>query len=30
VGIDHFVNNDPEINLKTAALLPVLLKLIEG
>lgn len=30
VGIDHFVNNDPEIDLKTAALLPVLLKLIEG
>ncbi len=30
VGIDHFVNNDPEIDLKTAALLPVLLKLIEA
>ncbi|MCB1690835.1 MAG: hypothetical protein KDI33_20220 [Halioglobus sp.] len=30
VGIDHFVNNDPDIDLKTAALLPVLLKLIDG
>jgi hypothetical protein len=30
VGMDHFVNNDPEIELKTAALLPVMLKLIEG
>lgn len=30
VGSDHFVNNDPEINLKTAALVPVLLRLIEG
>ncbi len=30
VGMDHFVNNDPEIDLKTAALVPVLLKLIEG
>lgn len=30
VGMDHFVNNDPEINIKTAALVPVLLKLIEG
>lgn len=29
VGMDHFVNNDPEINIKTAALLPVMLKLIE-
>jgi hypothetical protein len=29
VGMDHFVNNDPEIDLKTAALLPTLLKLIE-
>jgi hypothetical protein len=30
VGMDHFVNNDPEIEIKTAALVPVLLKLIEG
>lgn len=30
VGMDHFVNNDPEIDIKTAALLPALLKLIEG
>jgi hypothetical protein len=30
VGMDHFVNNDPEIDIKTAALVPVLLKLIEG
>jgi hypothetical protein len=30
VGTDHFVNNDPDIELKTAALVPVLLKLIEG
>tara|TARA_R110002049_G_scaffold195501_1_gene364610 strand:+ start:194 stop:1384 length:1191 start_codon:yes stop_codon:yes gene_type:complete len=30
VGIDHFVNNDPDIDLKTAALLPVLLKLIDA
>jgi hypothetical protein len=29
VGMDHFVNNDPEIEIKTAALVPVLLKLIE-
>jgi len=29
VGMDHFVNNDPEIALKTAALIPVMLKLIE-
>ena len=29
VGMDHFVNNDPEINIKTAALIPVMLKLIE-
>lgn len=29
VGMDHFVNNDPQIGLKTAALLPVMLKLIE-
>lgn len=29
VGMDHFVNNDPEIALKTAALVPVMLKLIE-
>mgnify|MGYP001821655393 CR=1 FL=1 len=29
IGNDHFVNNDPEINLKTAALVPVLLRLIE-
>ena len=28
VGMDHFVNNDPEIEIKTAALVPVLLKLI--
>lgn len=30
VGMDHFINNDPEIDIKTAALVPVLLKLIEG
>jgi hypothetical protein len=30
IGNDHFVNSDPEINLKTAALVPVLLRLIEG
>jgi hypothetical protein len=29
-GTDHFVNNDPESGLKTAALVPVLLRLIEG
>jgi hypothetical protein len=29
VGLDHFVNNDPEIDIKTAALLPVMMKLIE-
>ena len=29
VGMDHFVNNDPEINIKTAALVPVVLKLID-
>jgi hypothetical protein len=29
VGMDHFVNNDPEIEIKTAALVPVMLKLIE-
>jgi hypothetical protein len=29
VGMDHFVNNDPQIDLKTAALVPVMLKLIE-
>ena len=27
---DHFVKNDPEINLKTAALVPVLFRPIEG
>lgn len=30
VGLDHFVNNDPEIDIKTAAFVPVLIKLIEG
>jgi hypothetical protein len=30
VGMDHFMNNDPEIDIKTPALVPVLLKLIEG
>jgi hypothetical protein len=30
VGMDHFINNDPEIDIKTAALVPVLLKLIEN
>jgi len=29
VGMDHFINNDPQIALKTAALVPVMLKLIE-
>jgi hypothetical protein len=30
VGSDHFVNEDPEIDVKTEALLPVMLKLIES
>jgi hypothetical protein len=30
IGSDHFINEDPQINSKTAALVPVLLKLIEG
>jgi hypothetical protein len=30
VGSDHFVSKDPDIDAKTAALVPTLLKLIEG
>ncbi|NCF20190.1 MAG: hypothetical protein GWP63_18300 [Haliea sp.] len=30
VGSDHFIREDPDIDMKTAALVPVLLRLIEG
>jgi hypothetical protein len=29
LGVDHFVANDPEIDLKTMALLPVMFTLID-